>query len=162
MAVQSQEKAQPFCQNGRSEIWNVEKWLSFSRLIFSIILLPKPLICYLLMFPTSKFVHLHFLFNELFKAIVNLIPVTADFRSLSRISNSDELCAIIREVPPNGSNGTHKQYLEVWKHHQLYQNYDLAALEVHGDVYTDGKLHFSQYTITHRYFLPLIFFLSVF
>lgn len=66
------------------------------------------------------------------------------YRSLSCVSESDELRAIVREIPANG-NGTNKQYLEIWKHHQLFQNYDLSALDVHGEVYTDGLL-----TLLHR------------
>lgn len=80
-----------------------------------------------------KFQQTHIFDPSVSKAI-DMLPVDVSNESLSRISNSDELSAIIREVPSNGSN---KQYLEVWKHHQLYQNYDLGALDVHGDVYTD-------------------------
>nr|CAD7447321.1 unnamed protein product [Timema bartmani] len=55
---------------------------------------------------------------------------------LSSLSKSEELRAVIREIPTDSTSK--KQYLEVWKLGQLYRNFDLAALEVHGDVYADG------------------------
>lgn len=100
------------------------------------------------MFLMSKFFSLCF-FYFIHEVYIISSRCASDFRSLSRISDSDELRAVLRDVPPNGSNGSHKQYLEVWKHHQLYQNYDLGALDVHGDVYTDGKsLFFSPSAYT--------------
>ncbi|XP_034230379.1 acylamino-acid-releasing enzyme-like isoform X2 [Thrips palmi] len=83
-----------------------------------------------------KFQQTHIIDPSTSKA-TDMLPVDVSTESLSRISNSDEHRAILREVPSNGSNGANKQYLEIWKHHQLYQNYDLGALDVHGDVYTD-------------------------
>ena len=85
-----------------------------------------------------KFQQTHFVDPNTSKA-TDMLPVDVSNESLSRISNSEELRAILREVPPNGSLGTHKQFLEIWKHHQLYQNYDLSALDVHGEVYTDDE-----------------------
>jgi acylaminoacyl-peptidase len=58
-------------------------------------------------------------------------------RLLSTFSKSKELRGVVREIPfePNKK----KQYLEIWKHRQLWKTFDLSALEVHGDVYCDSK-----------------------
>ncbi|KAJ1522012.1 hypothetical protein ONE63_002334 [Megalurothrips usitatus] len=84
-----------------------------------------------------KFQQTH-LFDLSTSKAVDMLPVDVSNESLSRISNSDELRATLREVQSNGSS-TSKQYLEIWKHRQLYQNYDLSALDVHGEVYTDDE-----------------------
>lgn len=35
-----------------------------------------------------------------------------------------------------------KQFIEIWDKQRLVKNYDLAALDVHGDVYTDCNYTF--------------------
>lgn len=45
---------------------------------------------------------------------------------------SENFRAVLRELES-------KQYLEVWENSKLIRNVDLAALELHGNVYTDGK-----------------------
>lgn len=83
-----------------------------------------------------KFQQYH-LFDSATAKATDMLPVDVSNETISRISNSDELRASLRDYPSNGSGN--KQYLEIWKHHQLYQNYDLSALDVHGEVYTDEE-----------------------
>lgn len=54
------------------------------------------------------------------------------FRLLSTIAPSENSRAVLRELES-------KQYLEVWQNNKLIRNVDLAALELHGNVYTDGN-----------------------
>lgn len=65
-----------------------------------------------------------------------LLPVDITFELLSSISSSEELRAVLREVPQDETKK--KQYLEIWRQRHLWKNYDLQALEVHGDVYADA------------------------
>lgn len=58
-------------------------------------------------------------------------------RLMSGFSISEELRGVVRDIP--FENNKKKQYLEIWKHRQLWKNFDLSALEVHGDVYCDCK-----------------------
>nr|CAD7409200.1 unnamed protein product [Timema poppensis] len=82
-----------------------------------------------------KFQQTHFVDLSLQKS-TDMYPVDISFELLSSLSKSEELRAVVREIPTDTTSK--KQYLEVWKLGQLYRNFDLAALEVHGDVYADG------------------------
>ncbi|PSN32213.1 hypothetical protein C0J52_17007, partial [Blattella germanica] len=65
-------------------------------------------------------------------------------RLLSAFSQSEQLRGVVREIQVESNKK--KQFLEVWKSQQLFKVFDLAALEVHGDVYCDndfGSLHWS-------------------
>lgn len=56
---------------------------------------------------------------------------------MSVVSPSENFKAILRESTDSKDN--RKQYLEIWKNRYMKQCMDLAALEIHGDVYTDCK-----------------------
>ncbi|XP_077282903.1 acylamino-acid-releasing enzyme-like isoform X2 [Arctopsyche grandis] len=56
---------------------------------------------------------------------------------ISIISPSENLKALIRES--TDSKDAKKQYLEIWRRRQIKQCIDLAALDIHGDVYTDSE-----------------------
>ncbi|KAK3929233.1 Acylamino-acid-releasing enzyme [Frankliniella fusca] len=83
-----------------------------------------------------KFQQTH-LFDPATCKATDMFPVDVSNESISSISSSEELRATLREYQSGGSEN--KQYLEIWKHHQLFQNYDLTALDVHGDVYADDE-----------------------
>lgn len=53
-------------------------------------------------------------------------------RLLFSLAPSEKFKAVLRELES-------KQYLEVWENNKLIRNVDLAALELHGNVYTDGE-----------------------
>ena len=59
---------------------------------------------------------------------------------MHRWSPTDTCCATLSEV-----NG--KQHLEIWSNRILKRCVDLKALDIHGDVYTDGLLGFCFYYI---------------
>lgn len=57
---------------------------------------------------------------------------------MSAVSKSSQFIAVVREIPQQDTNPK-KQLLEIWKWSQLYKTFDLSALDIHGDLYTDGK-----------------------
>jgi len=44
--------------------------------------------------------------------------------------------AILRQVIVDNIK---KEYIEIWEQERCVKNYDLAALNVHGEVYTNGN-----------------------
>lgn len=60
-------------------------------------------------------------------------PYHSDFRLLTAVAPSEKFRAVLRELET-------KQYLEIWQSNKLVRNVDLAALELHGNVYADGIL----------------------
>ena len=36
-------------------------------------------------------------------------------------------------------DGKSRQFIEIWDRQHLLKNYDLAAYDVHGEIYTDSK-----------------------
>lgn len=74
-----------------------------------------------------------------FEKVGEILPIDISTESLSQISKSSKLKAVIRE------NDT-KQYLEVWQSNTLIRVVDLTSLDIHGSVYTDiefGTFEFS-------------------
>ncbi|XP_066149420.1 acylamino-acid-releasing enzyme-like isoform X2 [Euwallacea fornicatus] len=68
--------------------------------------------------------------NNHLKSIESTLPVDITSEVLSKISESQKLKAVLRE---NDS----KHYIEIWKNSNLVRVVDLAALDVHGNVYAD-------------------------
>lgn len=56
------------------------------------------------------------------------------WRLLSDYTEDQQYKAILRQTT---IENTTKQFIEIWDKQKLIKNYDLAALDVHGDVYTD-------------------------
>ncbi|XP_069703712.1 acylamino-acid-releasing enzyme-like isoform X2 [Periplaneta americana] len=83
-----------------------------------------------------KFQQTHFV-DSSFQKFSDMIPMDTSFELLSRFSNSEELRGVVREITSEVNNKK-KQYLEIWKNRQLWKHFDLSALEVHGDVYSDN------------------------
>jgi hypothetical protein len=53
-------------------------------------------------------------------------------------SPSSQYRGLFRETLPAGKTPK-KQFLEIWQRNKLWKVIDLTSLELHGDVYTDGK-----------------------
>ncbi|XP_078036139.1 acylamino-acid-releasing enzyme isoform X1 [Augochlora pura] len=62
------------------------------------------------------------------------IDVTTELLSVS--TEDEQRRAVLRQATVDN---TTKQFIEVWDKHKLVKNYDLAVLDVHGDVYTDSE-----------------------
>lgn len=63
---------------------------------------------------------------------------------MSSISKSNQFRAVIRELPQQDSNPK-KQILEIWKCTQLYKTFELSTLDIHGDIYIDGKRFYNSF-----------------
>ncbi|XP_066246254.1 acylamino-acid-releasing enzyme-like isoform X1 [Euwallacea similis] len=70
------------------------------------------------------------LLNNNLKSIESTLPVDVSSEVLSKVSGSQKLKAVLRESDS-------KHYLEIWKNSNLVRVVDLAALDVHGNVYAD-------------------------
>lgn len=78
---------------------------------------------------------------------------------MSALTNNEERRAVLRQATIDNST---KQFIEIWDKQHFVKNYDLSALDVHGDVYTDGicfKL-LSQIFQYFKYMLTLCLFYS--
>lgn len=53
---------------------------------------------------------------------------------MSAYSKSGKYFCVIRKI---SSGKDIKQYLEVWTDYSLVKNYDLNALDIHGNIYAD-------------------------
>ncbi|XP_034945879.1 acylamino-acid-releasing enzyme-like isoform X2 [Chelonus insularis] len=84
----------------------------------------------------QKFIIDYVLSNDL-QVIAENFPVDITSESLSKISTKNEYKAILRSV--QGKDSSNKQCIEIWSKNCLIKNYDLSALDVHGDVYFDGE-----------------------
>lgn len=71
------------------------------------------------------------------------------FRTLISVAPSETYRAVVRELES-------KQYLEIWQSNKLIRNVDLGALELHGNVYTDGK-----YFLGYLFWFEFTFFLCI-
>ncbi|XP_067204880.1 acylamino-acid-releasing enzyme-like isoform X2 [Linepithema humile] len=60
------------------------------------------------------------------------IDVTTEL--MSALTRDEARKAVLRQAIIDKSP---KQFIEIWDKHHLVKNYDLSALDVHGDVYTD-------------------------
>lgn len=54
---------------------------------------------------------------------------------MSTLTKNEERRAVLRQVTIDNST---KQFIEIWDKQHFVKNYDLSALDVHGDVYTDS------------------------
>lgn len=78
-----------------------------------------------------KFSQAHVL-TPTFDKITDTLPVDVSNELLTVVSPSEHFKAVLRELDS-------KQYLEIWLNSNLTRNIDLSALDVHGNVYTDGN-----------------------
>ncbi|EZA54140.1 acylamino-acid-releasing enzyme isoform X2 [Ooceraea biroi] len=61
-------------------------------------------------------------------------PVDCTTELMSSLTHDKRRQAVLRQVKEDTST---KQFIEIWEQSRIVKNYDLAALNVHGDVYTD-------------------------
>ncbi|KDR18399.1 acylamino-acid-releasing enzyme-like isoform X2 [Zootermopsis nevadensis] len=90
-----------------------------------------------------KFQQTH-IFDSSLNKVSDTLPVDISFELLSTFSKSEELRGVVRDISFEPKKK--KQHLEVWKRQKLWKTFDLSALEVHGDVYSDsdfGSFDFS-------------------
>ena len=83
----------------------------------------------------QKFCQNHTLDSEL-KVLSENFPIDVTTELLSASTEDEERRAVLRQAT---IENTKKQFIEIWDKQRLVKNYDLAALDVHGDVYTDSE-----------------------
>jgi len=59
------------------------------------------------------------------------------YRLISSMTHDKKHQAILRQVTIDNIK---KEYIEIWEQERCVKNYDLAALNIHGEVYTNGNL----------------------
>ncbi|XP_022905429.2 acylamino-acid-releasing enzyme-like isoform X1 [Onthophagus taurus] len=79
---------------------------------------------------STKFQRMHILQN--FVKIAEVPPVDISSELMRSTSKSEKFQCVVRE-----NDG--KQYLEIWTNDNLSRCVDLKALDIHGDIYTDGE-----------------------
>ncbi|XP_014477791.1 PREDICTED: acylamino-acid-releasing enzyme-like isoform X2 [Dinoponera quadriceps] len=81
-----------------------------------------------------------FLINHIFKpgSIEDSsdLPIDITTELMSTLTNDEKFRAVLRQVTVEN---TKKEFIEIWDKHHLVKNYDLSALDVHGNVYTDSE-----------------------
>ncbi|KAG5334733.1 ACPH enzyme, partial [Acromyrmex charruanus] len=63
-------------------------------------------------------------------------PIDITTELMSTLTKNEERRAVLRQATIDNST---KQFLEIWDKQHFVKNYDLSALDVHGDVYTDTE-----------------------
>ncbi|CAD6208349.1 GSCOCG00003355001-RA-CDS [Cotesia congregata] len=83
----------------------------------------------------------YFISADNFKVVTSTFPVdiTSEYVLLSKTSFDGNYKAVLRSVPGKDKDPAVKQFIEIWNKDCLLKNYDLSALDVHGDVYSDGE-----------------------
>ncbi|XP_057327094.1 acylamino-acid-releasing enzyme-like isoform X1 [Microplitis mediator] len=76
---------------------------------------------------------------DTFKVVTSSFPIDITSELLSKTSFNGQYKAVLRSVPGKDKDPTSKQFIEVWNKQCLLKNYDLSAIDVHGDVYCDGE-----------------------
>lgn len=70
----------------------------------------------------------------------NYMKYVLRFRLLCSFSPSEKYRAVLRTDGNDAS--PKKQYLEIWRRNQMVYNFDVAAFDVHGEIYADGMWKF--------------------
>ena len=83
----------------------------------------------------QKFCQNHILDFEL-NVLSENFPIDVTTELLSASTEDEERRAVLRQAT---IENTKKQFIEIWDKQRLVKNYDLAALDMHGDVYTDSE-----------------------
>lgn len=90
----------------------------------------------------QKFCQDHILDSEL-QIQSECFPIDITTELLSDYTEDQQYKAILRQTT---IENTTKQFIEIWDKQKLIKNYDLAALDVHGDVYTDSQFASFQWS----------------
>ncbi|XP_053986715.1 acylamino-acid-releasing enzyme-like isoform X1 [Hylaeus volcanicus] len=83
----------------------------------------------------EKFCRNHILDSEL-QLLSENFPIDVTTELLSVSTEDEKRRAVLKQTTVEN---TSKQFIEIWDKQRLVENYDLAALDVHGDVYTDSE-----------------------
>ncbi|XP_043675142.1 acylamino-acid-releasing enzyme-like isoform X1 [Vespula pensylvanica] len=83
----------------------------------------------------QRFIQNHIL-NKKLQLISQSFPIDITGELASASTEDEQFKAILRT---STIDNTPRQFLEIWTKERLLKNYDLAALDVHGDVYTDSE-----------------------
>lgn len=85
------------------------------------------------------------MFNVKLACHLNVLYVSS--RLMSALTKNEERRAVLRQATIDNST---KQFIEIWDKQHFVKNYDLSALDVHGDVYTDSM--FWSFISNFQYF----------
>lgn len=77
-----------------------------------------------------------YILDSKFQVQSESFPIDVTTELLSSTTEDEQCRAVVRQTT---SENTTKQFIEIWDRQRLVKNYDLAALDVHGDVYTDTE-----------------------
>ncbi|XP_076752190.1 acylamino-acid-releasing enzyme isoform X2 [Xylocopa sonorina] len=83
----------------------------------------------------QKFCQTHIL-NSKLQLQSETFPIDVTTELLSASTEDEQYKAVLRQAT---SENVTKQFIEIWDRQRLVKNYDLTALDVHGDVYTDSE-----------------------
>lgn len=78
---------------------------------------------------------MNFHLDQNLKTIAKTLPIELITESLISTSPSEKFRAVLRDI----DNKEKKQFLEIWDQQKLFRSVDLTALDLHGDVYSDGE-----------------------
>ncbi|XP_046424381.1 acylamino-acid-releasing enzyme-like [Neodiprion fabricii] len=84
---------------------------------------------------TQRFTQQHLLDSSLNK-ISETFPIDVTTEITSSTTEDEQRRAVLRQATVDNAS---KQFIEIWDRQHLVKNYDLAALDVHGDIYTDSE-----------------------
>ncbi|XP_044008354.1 acylamino-acid-releasing enzyme-like isoform X1 [Aphidius gifuensis] len=72
-------------------------------------------------------------------AVVQGYPNNTTSELISEITENLKRTAILTSEPSKDKDTSTKQFIEIYEDNYLIKNYNLSALDVHGDVYADGQ-----------------------
>ncbi|XP_074102396.1 acylamino-acid-releasing enzyme isoform X1 [Cotesia typhae] len=81
----------------------------------------------------------YFISADNFEVVTSIFPLDITSELLSKTSLDENYKAVLRSVPGKDKDPAAKQFIEIWNKGCLLKNYDLSALDVHGEVYSDGE-----------------------
>lgn len=85
---------------------------------------------------TNQCFQKNYILNSDLQPISQSFPVDTTTELLSACTEDEQRKAILRNYITEKST---KQFIEIWDKDRLVKNYDLQALDVHGNVYTDSE-----------------------
>ncbi|XP_015605512.1 acylamino-acid-releasing enzyme isoform X2 [Cephus cinctus] len=90
----------------------------------------------------QRFVQEHVLDSNL-QVVSESFPIDITTEVVSVLSDDEQRRAVLRSATVDNAS---RQFIEIWDRQHLVKNYDLTALDVHGDVYTDSEFGAFQWS----------------
>ncbi|XP_012268922.2 acylamino-acid-releasing enzyme-like [Athalia rosae] len=84
---------------------------------------------------TQKFTQQHVL-NSSLEKLIETFPIDVTTEITASSTDDEQRRAVLRQATVDN---TAKQFIEIWDRQHLVKNYDLSAIDVHGDIYTDTE-----------------------